>query len=80
MSNVKNPKGRKPYNINWPKTSFTVNELANQLSDISRVSIQLKINSAIESGVLIKVGEVKGKGRPSHQYQQKDIPVESPNN
>jgi hypothetical protein len=69
-------KGRKATVINWPVTPFTIKDMENLNLGISNVAIQLKVNKAVEAGVLAISGKIcSGKGRPKTVYTATTAPV-----
>lgn len=58
-------RGRPSLNIEWPENDFTVKDVQTELDSrsvkLSHVSIQLKINRAVEQGSIQRVGTVKQK-------------------
>jgi len=64
-------RGRPPYQVLWPESNFTAKDVYSVLEGkLSAVSVQLKINKAVEKGQLERVG-VKRKvmGRPTIVYR-----------
>tara|TARA_R110000744_G_scaffold69933_1_gene141736 strand:+ start:252 stop:533 length:282 start_codon:yes stop_codon:yes gene_type:complete len=64
-------RGRPSYEVAWPASNFTVNDVYQTLDGkLSAVSVQLKVNKAVEKGQLERVG-VKRKvmGRPTIVYR-----------
>tara|TARA_Y100001938_G_scaffold9468_1_gene11712 strand:- start:2941 stop:3240 length:300 start_codon:yes stop_codon:yes gene_type:complete len=64
-------RGRPTFEVTWPKTEFTAEEVYKSLENkLSRVSVHAKINRAISSGELVTVGKIKPKtGRPKMVYK-----------
>jgi hypothetical protein len=57
--------------INWPTGNFSVKDIAATGINLSKVSIQLKINKAILEGVLEEADRVSsGRGRKSVIYRK----------
>ena len=68
-------RGRPSMQIKWPEEEFTPKQLRETLMDsnvnLSNVSVQLKINKAVEEGVLAKAGVSKTSiGRPTVVYKR----------
>ena len=63
-------RGRPPYPLQWPTEKFTAKQLYKFLDGkLSAVSVQLKINKAVEKGELKRVGlNRKSMGRPTIVY------------
>ena len=74
VTNTKKKRGRPPVSVSWPAGLFTVKDVMNSgQHKLSGVSIQLKINKAVKSGVLKVVGRMKSpSGRPRVQYTKGD--------
>ena len=76
MQNYKsNRRGKASQLIEWPDGTFTAEQVHQTVaSNMSRVSVHMKINRAIESGELKKVGKVKvSLGRPKVQYAKNQM-------
>jgi len=69
----KTGRGRPGFNLSWPETRFTAQEVYTVLEGkLSRVSVHAKINKAVEKGELELVGKIKPKtGRPCIVYRKK---------
>ena len=68
-------RGRSSMQIKWPEEEFTPKQLRETLMDsnvnLSNVSVQLKINKAVEEGVLTKAGVSRTSiGRPTVIYKR----------
>ena len=68
-------RGRPSMQIKWPEEEFTPKQLRETLMDsnvnLSNVSVQLKINKAVEEGVLTKAGVSRTSiGRPTVIYKR----------
>jgi|TARA_R100001163_G_C4923434_1_gene102650 response regulator of citrate/malate metabolism len=68
-------RGRPSMQIKWPEEEFTPKQLRETLMDsnvnLSNVSVQLKINKAVEEGVLAKAGVSRTSiGRPTVVYKR----------
>ncbi len=63
-------KGRPATPIVWPDNEFTVNDLVDKV-ELSRVSIQLRINKSLSSNELEEAGKRSSKGRPLIVYRRK---------
>ena len=68
-------RGRPSMQIKWPEEEFTPKQLRETLMDsnvnLSNVSVQLKINKAVEEGVLTKAGVSRTSiGRPTVVYKR----------
>lgn len=68
-------RGRPSMSINWPNEEFTPKQLRETLIgsnvNLSNVSVQLKINKAVEEGVLAKAGVSRTSiGRPTVVYKR----------
>ena len=68
-------RGRPSMQIKWPEEEFTPKQLQETLMDsnvnLSNVSVQLKINKAVEEGVLTKAGVSRTSiGRPTVIYKR----------
>tara|TARA_B100000508_G_C11442406_1_gene269483 strand:+ start:499 stop:762 length:264 start_codon:yes stop_codon:yes gene_type:complete len=68
-------RGRPSTKINWPEEEFTPKQLREHLMNsnvnLSNVSVQLKINKAVEDGVLTKAGVSRTSiGRPTVVYKR----------
>ena len=63
-------RGRPSYEVAWPASNFTVNDVYQTLDGkLSAVSVQLKVNKAVERGQLRRVGvRRKVMGRPTIVY------------
>ena len=74
--NEKRKRGKTPQVIEWPDGVFTADMVhQNVASALSRVSVHTKINNAVDSGTLERVGTVKLQlGRPKVQYQKTQTP------
>ena len=70
-SSSKPKRGRPTFNVTWPQTEFTAEEVHKSLENrLSRVSVHAKINRAISAGELIAVGKIKPRtGRPKMVYR-----------
>lgn len=64
-------RGRPPYNVSWPEETFTAKDVYQTLDGkLSAVSVQLKINKAVKSGELQRVGlNRQSMGRPTVVYR-----------
>ena len=64
-------RGRPTFDVTWPKTDFTAEEIHKSLENkLSRVSVHAKINRAVSTGELVTVGKIKPKtGRPKMVYR-----------
>lgn len=64
----------KEIKITWPDFQFTIDEFiaANaEAAELGRPTVYSKIKESLESGELIKVGQLsKGRGRPKHIFQK----------
>lgn len=69
----KKTKGRPEVVVNWPENQFTAEEIYNALDGrLSRVSVHAKINKAVSSGQLERIGKIKPKtGRPKILYRKR---------
>ena len=68
-------RGRPSTQIKWPEEEFTPKQLRETLMDsnvnLSNVSVQLKINKAVEEGILTKAGVSRTSiGRPTVIYKR----------
>ena len=68
-------RGRPSMDIKWPEEEFTPKQLRETLMgsnvNLSNVSVQLKINKAVEEGVLTKAGVSRTSiGRPTVVYKR----------
>jgi response regulator of citrate/malate metabolism len=68
-------RGRPSMQIKWPEEEFTPKQLRETLMDsnvnLSNVSVQLKINKAVQEGVLAKAGVSRTSiGRPTVVYKR----------
>ena len=70
ITDNKKKRGRPPVSVSWPDGVFTVKDVMNSGQyKLSGVSIQLKINKAVRTGVLKVTGQKKSpSGRPRVQY------------
>jgi len=70
--NEKKKRGKTPRVIMWPEGVFTADMVhQNVARDLSRVSVHTKINNAVSSGDLERVGTVRLQlGRPKVQYRR----------
>ena len=64
-------RGRPPYNVQWPEEKFTAKDVYQTLDGkLSAVSVQLKINRAVKSGELERIGQKRqSMGRPTVVYR-----------
>ena len=64
-------RGRPSFELSWPETEFTAEEVYNALDKkLSRVSVHAKINRAMANGELKMVGKIKPRtGRPKMVYK-----------
>tara|TARA_Y100001973_G_C4914850_1_gene193609 strand:- start:79 stop:348 length:270 start_codon:yes stop_codon:yes gene_type:complete len=74
-TSVSKKRGRPATEIQWPSEEFTPKQLKEHLSNsnvnLSNVSVQLKINQAVDQGVLEKAGVTKKSlGRPTVVYRR----------
>ena len=61
-------------NITFPKGDFTVNNIMKNLGDVTRATVQSRINKAVADGVVTVVGVKKaesltGVGQPARVYR-----------
>ena len=70
METNKKQRGRPPVDISWPDVVFTAQDVVDSCTKkVSRVTIHSKLNSAVDSGELKVVGQVKSpNGRPRVKY------------
>tara|TARA_Y100001938_G_scaffold131492_1_gene188659 strand:+ start:15813 stop:16127 length:315 start_codon:yes stop_codon:yes gene_type:complete len=70
MDMNKKQRGRPPVDISWPDVVFTAQDVVDSCTKkVSRVTIHSKLNSAVDSGELKVVGQVKSpNGRPRVKY------------
>jgi len=67
--------GRKKTHIEWPTSEFSVKDIESSLNaenkSLSAVSIQLKVNKAVEEGTLIRLEKTRPSGGcPSRIYKK----------
>lgn len=67
---MKSKRGRTAKEINWPLTSeFTIRDVAAINTNLSKVTIAVRMNQEVESQKLRRVGQVKGsRGRGQVTY------------
>ena len=72
----KKRRGKAPRMIQWPEGVFTADQVYQSIAGaLSRVSVHTKINNAVDSGTLERVGTVKMQlGRPKVQYRKAQRP------
>lgn len=72
MTTQNKKRGRKPFDLEWPSGTFTVNSVLTDLNKpLSKVSIYTKINKALNAGQLTLVKRTKSSiGRPEAIYMK----------
>ena len=65
---------RKAFAISWPTVDFTVKDIAALGIPLSKVSIQSKINKAVQAGELTVVGKQSSPRGRSAVIYRKNIP------
>lgn len=56
--------------VKFPEGNFEINDLANKYNDVSRVTLQLRVNEALSNGKLTVVALRKSKrGRPAKIFK-----------
>ena len=72
---IKSSKRNRGIQINWPDGQFTFRDVVQGMKEeekLSNVAVQLRINSALEKNILVKIdGKMaSSRGRPATLYQK----------